>query len=130
GFIRTAATMQIWQWPGVTARQKLDRQRFGRAGERNINDFTAPEMVRSFDQAGRGAERDVLGAEDHLDPIQVHLRLRPGRPQTLLTVEGDEPVAPATFDDVGRAEERSDELGPRVVVNLVRGAELFQPPAV
>src|SRR5215470_1443497 len=122
--------MQVRQWSGVAAWQELDRQRFGRAGERNINDFAAPKMVRSFDQTGRGAECDVFRAEDHLDPILSHLSRRPGRSQTLLAIERDEPVTPAAFDDVGRAQKRRDEFGLRVVVDFVGRAELFQPPTV
>src|SRR5262245_8651871 len=73
GFVGTAVAVQIRHWPGVTARQQLDRYRFDGAGERNIDDFAASEMVRSFDQASRRAERDVFGAKDHLDPILDHL---------------------------------------------------------
>src|SRR5262245_57741463 len=130
--------MRIQRWAGVASRQKLDCQRFGRAGERNIEDFAAPEMVRSFYQPGRGAERDVFGAEDHLDSIRSNLggdlggyvRGRSRRPQTLLAIEGDEAVTPTAFDHVGRAEKSRDEFGLRVVINLVGRAELFQPPTV
>src|SRR5262245_44056436 len=101
--------MRVRRRAGVPARQELDRQRLGRAGERDVHNFAASEMVRSFDQAGRGAERDVFGAEDNLDSVKAQLWdllwRRPRRPQTLLAIERDEPVAPGAFDHVGGAEE-------------------------
>src|SRR5690348_12312313 len=86
--------------------------------------------MRSLDQAAGSAERDIFGAENHFDSLHNRVRGRSWRPQTLLAIERDEPLAPTAFDDVSRAEESGDELRLRVVVDLVGRAELFQPPAV
>ncbi len=100
-------------------------QSFAVADVGDVFDDGSSENIWSVEQLRLKIERDVFGAKDDLDGLPFREEGSIGRGAQTDPSERDAAIGPASEEDVGGAEEGGDEFIPGMVIDLERGADLF-----